>query len=72
MKSFGPPSNNPKGRDYTTALRGRILTDHIIDNYTRQGYYGESRRTALLAVAQQQKRRAPKFDALKEALRLLA
>lgn len=72
MKPFGPPSANIRGRDYTTAIRGAILTDATIDRYVRSGYYGQERRSALLAVEQQCKRRAPRFNALQEALQLLA
>lgn len=50
MKVFGPPRRELRSPDYSTAIRGKLLTDKQITHYIRRGYYGEERR-ARLAVA---------------------
>lgn len=43
------PHNHISGRDYTTAIKGALLSDARIRHYIRLGYYGSERRAALIA-----------------------
>lgn len=73
MKSFGPPRDHIAGRDYSTAIRGRLLDDATIDNYIRCGHYGPERQSELLAAERdaKPKKRVRKFNPMAEAMKLL-
>lgn len=73
MKSFIPRNHIP-GRDYSSCIRGAVLTDAIITRYIRSGHYGPDARNALLLrEASEKKLRASRpSNSMAAALRLLA
>lgn len=56
MKVYGPPRRGISSPQFST-IRGAILTDHKIEKYIALGFYGDERRSALLA-----KKTAPKRE----------
>lgn len=66
MPSFGPPRNHIPGRDYSSCIKGAVLTDFVIDRYILSGHYGAERQRAALARSKKRKRepRSPKPKSL--------
>lgn len=63
MKPHGPPRNHISGRDYTTAIRGALLTDARIEHYARQGWYGpEAQRAQARPAKRKRIPRQPKLS----------
>ena len=72
MKSFIPRNHIP-GRDYSTCIRGSLLTDARITYYIRKGFYGAEAKARLAEAETKPKPKSKaKFDSLAAVLRLLA
>ena len=59
MKDF-TPRNHIAGRDYTTAIRGTLLSDRRIEHYILAGHYGETVKLNYIAAHPKPVARVPK------------